>query len=113
LIRGRYAIEDAVVRNPRVHLVIDAEGRDNLPRPPKSDSKTAKTDYFIDKLVVLGGGLRAEDRRNRMAINLPIRQIVVDGNLAENIHDVQIEAANSGNRHSKIGVCRSHISGKR
>jgi len=93
LLRGKYHIEDALLRNPVVHFVIDEKGRDNVPRPPKSESKT---DYFIDKLSIVDGSLLVEDRRNRIALDLPVNRIIVDGNPVTNTHDVQIKAAGNG-----------------
>ncbi|HYP12603.1 MAG TPA: hypothetical protein VEQ63_01660, partial [Bryobacteraceae bacterium] len=97
LLQGSYDIEDATIRNPQVHVVVTEDGRDNIPRPPKKEQTSqTKTDYLIDKLLIEGGNLRYEDRRQKVDAQIPIERLTVDGNPATGNHDIQFTARRGG-----------------
>jgi uncharacterized protein involved in outer membrane biogenesis len=96
LISGDLHVEDGSVRNPAVHLVIDKDGRDNIPKPPKKEKQESKTDWFIDKFLVDGGSVRVEDRRQQLDASLPLSRITIDGNPATNNHDVKLTTTEPG-----------------
>jgi outer membrane protein assembly complex protein YaeT len=94
---GKYRIEDAEIRNPQLHLVIDKDGRTNIPQTPeKQKQEETKTNFLIDKLVIAGGDLRVEDRRQTASAHLPLNQIVVDGNLVTENHNITLTTASGG-----------------
>src|SRR5262245_47613763 len=90
LISGDLHVQDGSVRNPVVHLVIDKDGRDNIPKPPKKEKESEKIDWFVNKFRIDGGSVRVEDRRQRVDASIPLAQISIDGNPATNNHDVKL-----------------------
>ncbi len=96
LMRGTYHIEDGEVSNPRLHLVIDRAGRDNVPRPPASDNTGSPAEYFIDRFRIHGGFLRAEDRRQDALIELPLENLTIDGEELSGNHNIALEASTGG-----------------
>src|SRR5215831_5394209 len=86
LLGGRYRVKDAVITNPEIQIVIDEQGRSNIP------SSTASTgepiDWLILKLRSTGGSLSFEDRSQSTFVNLPVWNLSVDGSLAgtQDIH---------------------------
>jgi len=78
LIRGRYRVNESVITNPRIQVVIDEQGRDNL--PPSSSTTGERTDWFIFKMKSTGGSLAYEDRSRNILIRLPAWDLAVDGN---------------------------------
>jgi outer membrane protein assembly complex protein YaeT len=94
---GKYRIEDAEIRNPQLHLVIDEAGRTNIPQTQEKQKKDeTKTNFVIDKLLISGGNLRVEDRRQQASVYLPLQSIVVDGNPATENHDIKLTAGEGG-----------------
>lgn len=95
LLRGTYHVESAAIRNPRVHVAVDAGGRDNLPKLPESEGSAAPVDYLISALVISGGSLRFDDQRQRIAAELPLSRITVSGTAARD-HAIMLESASGG-----------------
>ncbi|MBI3278414.1 MAG: translocation/assembly module TamB domain-containing protein [Acidobacteria bacterium] len=95
IIAGNYSIEDAHIRNPRLRIVVDKNGRDNIPRPPKKDTKS-EAEYFADRLLIEGGSLRFEDRRQNMAAELPVSRVLVDGNPLTKNHEITFDTREGG-----------------
>src|SRR5438105_5853699 len=79
LVHGAFYVQDAEIVNPSIHVVVDENGRDNLPHTPKSTSES-ETDYLIEKARISGGSLHFEERRQKIDTTLPLWQIAVDGN---------------------------------
>lgn len=96
VIRGVYHIEDGEVRNPRVHFVIDKDGRDNVPRPPARDNSGSPLEYFIDRFSIQGGSLRVEDRRQDSFLELPLKQAMINGETVSGNHNLVIESSEQG-----------------
>ena len=60
LIHSRYRVEDLVITNPKIQIVIDEQGRDNI---PSSTTTTGEAiDWLILKMRSTGGSLAFEDR---------------------------------------------------
>jgi outer membrane protein assembly complex protein YaeT len=89
LLAGQYYVENADVRNPSVHVVVDEQGRDNIPRLPEKED-TGETDYLIDQLKIGGASVRYEDRKQHIDATLPISEITVDGNPVTKNHDIRL-----------------------
>ena len=94
LIQGKYHLEDASVAKPNLHVVIDERGRDNIPRPPKSSS--GETDFFVNHFLLSGGTFQFEDRRQRMALQVPIERGEVDGNPLTGNHAIRLRTMAGG-----------------
>lgn len=96
LLSGGYRIEDATIRNPRLHLVIDEKGRNNIPKPPEKQQQPSEAEYFADRLLIEGGSIRVEDRGRKLAAHWPLRKILVDGNPLTGNHDITLETVAGG-----------------
>src|SRR5438552_10921118 len=94
LVSGEIYIEDAELVNPSVHVVVDEQGRDNLPHPPKKES--SETDYLIEKFQATGGSVEFEDRRQQIHAVLPRWQLAIHGNTATKEHDIRLETQQPG-----------------
>jgi outer membrane protein assembly complex protein YaeT len=79
LIRGAYHIRNAAIDNPRVEVVIDANGRDNLPHPPARNQPSGSVDFQLGHLAVNGGAVSFAELRQQASVHLPLDQITVDG----------------------------------
>ena len=95
LLSGGLYVEDGEIHNPTIHLVVDKDGRDNIPKPPGKESES-ETDYLIDKLLVSGGSLRVEERRQQIDVTLPVWQLSIDGNPLTSEHDIRLDAREPG-----------------
>ena len=96
LLRGKFYLEDAQVRKPVVHLVVDKDGRDNIPNLPASSSSKSEIDFLIRKLRLSGGSLRVEERRLQIDTSLPLWQLAIDGDSRTRNHLVRLEAQQPG-----------------
>ena len=79
LVSGVYQVEDAAIDNPRVQVVVDANGRDNLPHPPPKDKPSSPLAYEVRHLAIRGGTVSYEERRQQLAVSLPLDRITMDG----------------------------------
>jgi outer membrane protein assembly complex protein YaeT len=86
LIAGRYVMQEGSLVRPRIHVLIDDEGRSNLPElvgqePEASASEEAETvvDYLLARLEVTDGHVRYEDRRQQLDVALPVSSMTIEG----------------------------------
>jgi outer membrane protein assembly complex protein YaeT len=86
---GAYYVGDAVIENPQVQVVMTADGRDNIPRPP-SKPNSKPVDYGIRHLRISGGAVSFDDRKQQISARLPLDRITVDG------RKVTLRAADGG-----------------
>jgi outer membrane protein assembly complex protein YaeT len=97
LLRGKFYLEDAQIRKPVIHLVIDEAGRDNIPHlPASSGSSSPEIDFLIRKLRLSGGSLRVEELRLQIDTSLPLWQLAIDGDSRTKDHLVRLEAQQPG-----------------
>src|SRR5262245_37168469 len=81
LLRGRYVVQSGLVDHVDVHYVVDADGRDNLPRPPSDPNAARKPlDYLIDRLSISNARVRYENRARHVDLALPVSTVEVTGN---------------------------------
>jgi outer membrane protein assembly factor BamA/autotransporter translocation and assembly factor TamB len=91
LLRGRYVIQSGTLDGVSIHYLVDESGRDNLPRPVRaSDRPNEPVDYLIDELITNGVSVRYENRLQKMDAQIPVTQLVVDGNPLTDRHDIRI-----------------------
>ncbi len=95
LLHGAFYVRDAEIANPKIHVVVDEKGRDNLPHPPE-EKESPETDYLVEKLRLSGGSLRFEERRQQIDASLPLWQVAIDGNLLTKDHTVRLETRQPG-----------------
>jgi outer membrane protein assembly factor BamA/autotransporter translocation and assembly factor TamB len=94
LLRGRYVVESGTVEDVDVHYVVDEQGRNNLPRPPRDpDAPQSALDYLVSATSITGARVRYENRAEGIDAQLPISSIEVTGNDLTDRHQVQFEAA--------------------
>src|SRR5262249_18635333 len=97
LIRGSYVVRTGNVADFDVDLVIEEDGRSNLPSPPqasapKSSAKQSSIDYLIERFALLNGRLKYEDRQKHFSAMLPISSIRIVGDRLTRRHQVQLAA---------------------
>ena len=92
LLRKRYVVQASVVDDVSIHYVVDAEGRDNLPRPPRDPAAPQQPlDYLITRLLVPKARFRYEDRARHVDIELAAASIQVTGNSLTRRHQIRLE----------------------
>lgn len=96
LTRGAFDIRDAAIENPRVHLVVDRDGRDNIPRPPTKSATSGTIDYLIRHLKISGGSVQIDERIQQIAIFLPLDVLTVSGDPATRHHQIHLQTMDGG-----------------
>ncbi|HEY2014198.1 MAG TPA: hypothetical protein VGH38_11900, partial [Bryobacteraceae bacterium] len=96
LLSGAYYLEDAAIDNPQVQVVVAADGRDNIPRPPKKNGPSPTVDYLVRKLLISGGAVRVKDRRQQLTALLPLDRLTVDGDPLTRNHRVSMRSKDGG-----------------
>ena len=93
LLRGRYVVESGSIEDVDVHYFVDADGRDNLPGPPRDPNEPRKRlDYLISSLKVSNARLRYENRREDIDIALPVSTMGVAGSALTDRHQIQFDS---------------------
>ncbi len=95
LLAGAYYAEDATIENPQVQVVVAADGRDNIPKLPKSNSQKP-VDYLVRHLRISGGAVRVEERRQQISASVPLESLTVEGDPATKNHRVGLRAKDGG-----------------
>ena len=94
LLRGRYVVQSGSIEDVDVHYVVDEQGRDNLPRPPKDPNTPEKPlDYLVQKLTVSRANVRYENRAQHIDAQLPVSSIQVTGNDVTDRHLIHLQAS--------------------
>ena len=94
LIRGRYRVKDAVLSNPKIQIIVDEQGRSNVPRSTTTTGESL--DWLILKLRSTGGSLIYEDRSQNVIVRLPLWDLAVDGNRLTTTQEIQFQTRGSG-----------------
>ncbi|MEO7158307.1 MAG: hypothetical protein ABI039_12125, partial [Vicinamibacterales bacterium] len=93
LLRGKYVVQSGRAEGLRIHYFVDANGTDNLPRPPRDPEQAEQPlDYLIADLTVPNAAIRYENRAQGIDINLPQTSLSIAGHAISGRHDVTIEA---------------------
>jgi outer membrane protein assembly complex protein YaeT len=112
LMQRQYNLQSGEAEGVAIHYVVDGDGRDNLPRPPRDPDQAGKPlDYFIDHLQVRHANVRYENRPQRIDLTLPITSLEVVGDALENRHTVRLEAANGRMRVRDREAALTRLSG--
>jgi len=94
LLSGEIYVEDAALTNPSIHIVVDEQGRDNLPH--SKDESTSETNYLIDKFQATGGSVDFEDRRQQIHAVIPRFELDIDGNPSTREHLIRLQTKQDG-----------------
>src|SRR5215831_8661835 len=94
LLGGRYRVKDAVITNPEIQIVIDEQGRSNIPASTASTGEPI--DWLILKLRSTGGSLSFEDRSQNVLLNLPLWDMSVDGSQLPGTQNIQFQTQHAG-----------------
>ncbi|MBI2689956.1 MAG: translocation/assembly module TamB domain-containing protein [Acidobacteria bacterium] len=87
LIRGKVVITNAALTKPEIFLLIDANGRSNLPELAGGDS-SKKRNVILEFLSVDHASLRFQDQKNKTSLYIPDWQITADGNRITGRHRI-------------------------
>jgi outer membrane protein assembly complex protein YaeT len=89
LLDGRYRVKEAIITNPKVQIVVDEQGRSNI---PGSNTSTGEAiDWLILKLRSTGGSLSFEDRSQNVFVNLPAWNLSIDGTQLTGTQNIQFQ----------------------
>jgi outer membrane protein assembly factor BamA/autotransporter translocation and assembly factor TamB len=104
LLRGRYVVQSGVVDDVDVHYVVDANGRDNLPRPPSDPYAPRKPlNYLITSLSISNAQLRYTNRAQQVDVALSFSPIEMAGSAMTGRHQLRFDRA-----HGELHV-KNHI----
>jgi outer membrane protein assembly complex protein YaeT len=102
LIRGSYVVRTGNIADFDIELVIDEDGRSNMPGPPQtsapqstakqSTAKQSSIDYLIERFALMNGRLKYEDRQKHFSAMLPVSSIRIVGDRLTGRHQVQLAA---------------------
>src|SRR5262245_60263900 len=98
LIRGRYVVRTGNVADIDVDLVVEEDGRSNLPTPPQTSATQSSTkpttpiDYLIERFTLSNGRLQHDDRQKHIYAMLAISSIRIAGDRLTRRHQVQLAA---------------------
>ena len=94
VLRRRYVLQSGDVEGVAVHYFVDANGRDNLPRPPTDPNQPSQPlDYLIEELQVRAAKVRYENVPQRIDVTIPVSSMTVEGDALTDRHTVSLEAA--------------------
>ncbi len=93
VLRGRYVVQSGRADGLRIHYFVDANGIDNLPRPPSDPNQPARPlDYLIAQFDVPNATVRYENRAQGIDITLPRASLAMKGYSISGRHDVTLDA---------------------
>jgi outer membrane protein assembly complex protein YaeT len=94
LLRRRYVLQSGEADGVTLHYVVDAQGRDNLPRPPRDPEQPSRPlDYLIEDLRVTNASVHYEERARQIDAVLPVSSLEVEGHQLTDRHTVRLAAA--------------------
>jgi outer membrane protein assembly factor BamA/autotransporter translocation and assembly factor TamB len=95
LLHGKYIVRQGALASPDVHLLIDEQGRTNLPELAETSPKPAAStpvDYLIEHFAIANGRIRYEDRRQHLDLTMPVSSVEVTGDPMTRRHEIQLTA---------------------
>src|SRR5215207_8363404 len=110
LLRGKYVVQSGTVDGVDIHYVVDADGRDNLPRPPTDPNAPKEPlNYLLEKVSIPAARVRYENQAQQVALQLS--GITVRGSQVTDRHDVSFESANGQLRVRDRSITLDHLAG--
>src|SRR5262245_2476005 len=99
LLKGRYVVDSGVADGVEVHYFVDADGRDNLPRPLSDPNEPQKPlDYLIAHLTAPNAKVHYENVAQGVDLQLPFERVEITGSELTDRHRIQFSAAGAGLR---------------
>src|SRR5262245_47531050 len=99
LLNGRYVVDSGVAEGVEVHYFVDADGRDNLPRPLTDPNEPQKPlDYLIAHLTAPHSKVHYENLAKGVDLQLPLERVEITGNELTDRHRIQFAANGAGLR---------------
>ena len=98
LLRGRFALEEAVLEGVRIHLIGDDNGAWNLPQQ-QQDSRAPPPkipEILIDALAAAGPEIIVEDRESAAELRLVNWRLVIDGKPETFEHSIRFATEQAG-----------------
>jgi outer membrane protein assembly complex protein YaeT len=94
LLHGKYIVRAGALTSPDVHLLVDEEGRTNLPALGQQNpsATTTPVDYLIEHFTITNGHVRYEDRRQHLDLTMPVSSVDVTGDPMTRRHEIQLTA---------------------
>ncbi|HEU4935765.1 MAG TPA: translocation/assembly module TamB domain-containing protein [Vicinamibacterales bacterium] len=93
LLRGRYVLESGDVRDIDINYIVDANGRDNLPRLPSDpNAPTNPVDFLIKNLSIPGARIRYANQARQVDVAVVLSNIDIAGNAITRRHQIRFES---------------------
>jgi outer membrane protein assembly factor BamA/autotransporter translocation and assembly factor TamB len=93
LLRGRYVLESVAVQDVDINYIVDANGRDNLPRLPKNPNAPTKSiDFLIERFSIPRAHIRYANQAQQVDLALVLSNIDVTGNAITRRHQIRFES---------------------
>ncbi len=131
-IRGYYRIENAEIKNPRLHVVFTRFGTSNLPltaertarqsgeaattgqteEPLAAQQAQQRTPFHIERFEASGGSFVFEDARQQLTLSLPAWKLEIKGGQARTQHRLRFDTEQAGRaerQQRSVSVERLHL----
>ena len=94
LLRGRYVVQSGALDDVDVQYVVEADGRDNLPRPPADpNSPRSAFRFLVTSSSISNARVRYTNRAQQMDLAVSLLPIQVTGNATTERHQVRVESS--------------------
>jgi outer membrane protein assembly complex protein YaeT len=94
LLRGRYVVQSGLAEDVEIHYVIDADGRDNLPRPLSDRSEPREPiEYLMAGMSVVNARVHYANRPQQVDLLLSLPSAELTGNAITARHQLRFESA--------------------
>ena len=94
--RGLFSIESARLEQANIRVVVDEQGRDNLPKSAHPEPFESLPDFLIESLEVVECSFSFEDRREGIEVVFPRLRLKVKGNSSDLSHDLLLALEREG-----------------
>jgi outer membrane protein assembly complex protein YaeT len=93
LLRGRYVVESGVIQNVDVNYMVDATGRDNLPRLASGQKAPSKSvDFLIKSFSIPSARFRYANQAQHVNLAVALFNIDIAGNPITRRHQIRFES---------------------
>jgi outer membrane protein assembly complex protein YaeT len=112
LLRGRYVLESGTVQDVEVNYIVDANGRDNLPRLPGDRKAPARSvDFLIKSFVISSARIRYANQAQQADLALILPNIDIAGNGVTGRHRIRFESKEGRIQLRKRREAIDHVAG--
>ncbi len=96
LFAGSYTLQNASVVNPLLHVVVAADGRNNIPKLPERKEPRERVKFLIEKLSADNVAFQYEDLKRQAALSLPKFGLQVTGDPQTRYQEIRINTVSPG-----------------